>query len=106
LEKRRTRNTRPSLPLAGYVGTYESPLYGRLIVAVDGGSLVVRFGEFTTEMRHWQEESFYVRTPTRLTFDWLMTFGVSGAGKVNAVSVQHVGWDKDVKDHVFARSEN
>jgi CubicO group peptidase (beta-lactamase class C family) len=106
LEKRRIRNTRPSLPLAGYVGTYESPLYGRLIVAVDGGSLVVRFGEFTTEMRHWQEESFYVRTPTRLTFDWLMTFGVSSAGKVNAVSVQHVGWDKDEKDHVFARSEN
>jgi hypothetical protein len=106
LDKRRIQNTTHSLPLAQYAGTYESPLYGRLIVDSDGGKLVMRIGEFTTEMRHWQKEAFYVRTPTRLTFDWLLTFGVSSAGRVNAVTVKHVGWDKDEKDHVFARIEN
>ena len=57
-------------------------------------------------MRHWQQETFYVRTPTRLTIDWLLTFDVSSGGKVGAVTVEHVGWDKDEKDHVFSRSEN
>jgi hypothetical protein len=104
LEKDRAGDTRPSFPLPRYAGTYESPLYGRLIVAEDSGKLLVKFGEFTTPMRHWENDAFYVRTPTRLTFDWLMTFDVAGSGKVNAVIVKHVGWDRDEKDHVFARA--
>jgi CubicO group peptidase (beta-lactamase class C family) len=103
LEKVRMADTKPSLSLAQYAGRYESPLYGRLSVQYDEGKLFVNFGEFTTEMRHWQNDTFYVRTPTRLTFDWLLTFDVSSGGKAGAVTVKHVGWDKDETDHVFAR---
>ena len=62
-------------------------------------------GEFTTELSHWQNESFYVRAPTRLTFDWLLTFGKSGEGHVTSATVKHVGWDNDEKDHVFLRGK-
>jgi hypothetical protein len=65
----------------------------------------VTFGEWTTDLSHWQDESFYVRSPTRLTFDWLLTFDVSGDGQVGSVTVKHVGWDDDKKDHRFGRGK-
>ena len=105
LEKARVPNTKPSLPLEKYAGAYDSKLYGRLVVKHDSGRLFVTFGEFTTELSHWQNDSFYVRAPTRLTFDWLLTFGASGNREVTNVTVKHVGWDKDEKDHLFSRGK-
>ena len=67
LEKTRTPGTRPSLPLEKYVGVFESKLYGRLVVRHEGGRLSVTFGEFTTDLSHWQDEAFYARAPTRLS---------------------------------------
>ena len=63
------------------------------------------FGEFTTDLSLWQDESFYVRAPTRMTFDWLLTFGVSGDCQVTNVTVKHVGWDKDEEDQLFVRGK-
>ena len=71
----------------------------------DVGRLLVTFGEYTTEATHWQDELFYVRSPTRLTFDWLLTFGRSAEGNVVSVTVKHIGWDKDEKDHLFVRGQ-
>jgi CubicO group peptidase (beta-lactamase class C family)/dienelactone hydrolase len=105
LEKTRTAGTKPLLPLEKYAGAFESKLYGPLVVRHEGGRLFVTFGEFTTELSHWQDDSFYARTPTRLTFDWLLTFGASGDGRVADVVVRHVGWDKDEKDHLFVRGK-
>lgn len=105
LEKLRMVDTMPSLPLEKYAGTFDSKLYGRLAVRRNGGRLSVSFGEFTTETSHWEDDSFYVRTPTRLTFDWLLTFSVSDDGKATSVSIKHVGWDSDEKDHVFVRAQ-
>jgi CubicO group peptidase (beta-lactamase class C family) len=105
LEKTRTAGTKPSLPLEKYAGTFDSRLYGRLVVRHHGGRLSVTFGQFTTDLSHWQDNSFYVRAPTRLTFDWLLTFGLSGDGQVADVTVKHVGWDKEEKDHLFVRGK-
>ena len=103
LERRRTPGTKPSRPLKEYAGTFNSKLYGRLGVRHEGGRLSVTFGEFTTELSHWQDDEFYARSPTRLTFDWLLTCGVSGDGAVTNVTVKHVGWDRDEPDHLFVR---
>jgi CubicO group peptidase (beta-lactamase class C family) len=105
LEESRRPGTQPSLPLEQYEGAFESELYGRLIVRHEDGKLSVTFGEFTTDLSHWQDESFYVRAPTRLTFDWLLTFGTDGDGRVASVTVKHVGWDQDERDHVFLRRQ-
>jgi hypothetical protein len=103
LEEARTPGTEPSRPLGDYAGVFDSPLYGRLVVRHEGVRLSVTFGEHTTELLHWQDDSFYARAPTRLTFDWLLTFGVSGDAGVTDVTVKHVGWDRDEEDHRFAR---
>ena len=103
LERSRTPGTKPSLPLKEYGGTFNSKLYGRLGVRHEDGRLSVTFGEFTTELSHWQDDAFYARSPTRLTFDWLLMFEVSGDGAVTNVTVKHVGWDQDEQDHLFVR---
>jgi CubicO group peptidase (beta-lactamase class C family) len=105
LQELRKSGTRPSLPLKKYAGTFESKLYGQLVVRQEGPKFTVTYGKFTTEMPHWEDDSFYVRTPTRLTFDWLLTFGMSSDGETTNVTVRHVGWDTDEKDHVFVRTQ-
>jgi CubicO group peptidase (beta-lactamase class C family) len=104
LEEARRTGTKPSLPLVKYAATFESTLYGSLAVRHEAGQLSVTFGEFATEMSHWEGDSFYVRAPTRLTFDWLLRFALSPDGEVTSVTVRHVGWDEDETDHVFVRS--
>jgi hypothetical protein len=105
LERNRTPDTSPVLPLERYAGSFESTLYGELVVRHDADRLYVDFGESTTALSHWQDDSFYARAPTRLTFDWLLNFGVSGDGHVADVTVKHVGWDTDEKDEKFIRSQ-
>ena len=106
LERSRVKNTMPKLPLPDYSGNYESKLYGTLSVRHEMGRLSVTFGEFTTDLSHWQDESFYVRTPNRLTFDWLLTFGRSPDGKIDGVTVKNIGWDTNEKDHLFQRTKS
>ncbi len=105
LEETRKIDSAPSLPPEKYAGTFDSKLYGPLIIRHEGGRLFVTFGEFTTELSHWQNDSFYVRSPTRITYDWLLTFGMSSDHQVSNVAVKHVGWDKDEKDQLFLRGK-
>ena len=105
LQELRKTDTTPSLPLDKYAGTFHSDLYGQLVVHRDAEKLFVTLGEFTTELSHWEDDSFYVRSPTRLTYDWLLTFGVPNNGETTEVTLKHVGWDTDEKDHVFTRPQ-
>jgi len=104
LEKTRVPGTKPQLPLVDYAGTYNSKLYGSLAVEQKAGRLWVTFGEHQTEASHWQNDSFYVRSPNRLTFDWLLSFERDAKGKVTGVTVKYVGWDKDEADQPFVRT--
>jgi hypothetical protein len=95
----------PSLPVSKYTGRFDSPLYGSLQVLQNEDHLSVVFGEYETVMSHWRNESFYVRSPTRLTFDWLLTFDLYNTDEVVRVTVKHVGWDQDQEeDHGFERA--
>ncbi len=51
--------TKPTLPLAGYAGTYREPTYGDLVVTIENGILRARFGpEFTGRLEHLQFDTF------------------------------------------------
>ena len=45
------------------------------------------------------------RAPSRLTFNWLLTYDVSKDGGTANVAIKHVGWDTEETDHVFVRVE-
>lgn len=106
LERTRATATMPKLPLGDYAGHYDSKLYGTLVIEHQDGQLFLTFAEHTTQAVHWQDDSFYVRAPNRLTFDWLLTFEHSADGKVRGVTVKHVGWDKAEQDHFFDRRKS
>jgi hypothetical protein len=102
LDKTRGPATNPSRPLEDYVGTYESKLYGPVIIRDDSNRLALSLAEQATPMEHWQHDSFYVRAPTRLNFDWLVTFQLSGDSPTS-LTVRHVGWDDGEPDQLFVR---
>lgn len=91
LDAARVKETKPTLNLATHTGQYRSSLFGDLQVALEGGKLWLRFGRFTTELKHWEHDVFYAKAPTRMNYDWLVEFDVT-TGDVNAVTLKYVGW--------------
>ncbi|MFB3906068.1 MAG: serine hydrolase [Acidobacteriota bacterium] len=74
---RRVLNTRPSLKLESYAGTYGGLMYGDAEVKVENGNLVLVFlpnRELTGDLTHWHFDTFEVKW--RTAFPWF------GKGKV------------------------
>ncbi len=103
LEKERKAGTRPTRSLADFAGTYESKLYGPLEVQHVDGQLKMTFGRFTTELTHWQDDEFIARSPTRLTYDWLLMFEVTAHDSIDEVVIRHIGWDAIEGDQQYRR---
>jgi CubicO group peptidase (beta-lactamase class C family) len=76
----------PSLPPAGYAGTYHDDWYGDVEVRVEGEGLVIQFGRTPSllgDLEPWQFDTFYVRWRDReLRADALITFELGVDGKV------------------------
>jgi CubicO group peptidase (beta-lactamase class C family) len=55
----RIEGTRPALALEDYAGTYADSLFGDVIVDVQDGGLVLRYGdELVADLEHWHHETF------------------------------------------------
>ncbi len=88
----RLPNTSPSLPLDRYSGTYGGPLYGDAVVAVEGGSLVVRFvpnPDLVGDLTHWHHDTFQISW--RREFPWFgrgwVQFVIDRTGEVVEMQV-------------------
>jgi CubicO group peptidase (beta-lactamase class C family) len=103
LEEQRRRDTSLSLALAGYAGHYESDSFGRLGIEQSDGSLWVRFGVHTVRLIHWQHDEFYARTPTGLTYDWLLQFDTTDGLQTSSVMLRHIGYDAADGPQTFSR---
>jgi CubicO group peptidase (beta-lactamase class C family) len=84
-EQRRATDTHPSLPLARYAGTYESPTYGRVVVTEQGGALRLQFGKRIGDLSHWQYDTFQSRWTDAALSRSLVVFDPDGAGNVSGV---------------------
>ena len=59
----RVPNTKPSLDLTKYAGTYSSQMYGDVTVANENGKLVMRLGpapNFVADLEHWHYDTFQI----------------------------------------------
>ncbi len=66
----RVLNTKPSHPLADYVGDYVDPGYGTLRIGLDSGHLVATFNGIRTALSHWHYDVFNgQRNPADATFE-------------------------------------
>jgi CubicO group peptidase (beta-lactamase class C family) len=76
------KETAPTLGLGAYAGVYESPEWGRIVIASDGRSLSSEFGNLSSPLAHVTGDAFQVTfipgNTSRLTFKVEPNASVSG----------------------------
>ena len=110
-EKRTARSTesKPSLPLGSYVGTYRDAWYGDAAISQEGERLVLRFlrtPALTGELEHWQYDTFIARWRDRtLNADAFVTFSLKPDGSLEQMKMQPVSpltdFSYDFQDLLF-----
>lgn len=100
LETTRKKDTKPTLQLTQYAGQYQSSFFGEIRIGHQEQTLSLRIGQFTTELRHWENDVFYAKSPTRMNYDWLLGFEIDNS-EVQTLTLQYVGWHEP--EMVFQR---
>lgn len=84
----RIKDTRPSLPLEKYVGTYADSLFGDARVTIEDGHLVARYGTaFTGDLAHWHYDTFQATWRDPMLGAGLITFELGPNGSVARMSI-------------------
>src|SRR4051812_12682318 len=86
--------SRPSLALAKYAGTYRDAWYGDIMIAEEGGKLVMRFSHtpaLVGDLEHWQHDTFVARWRDReLRADAYVTFALNPDGSIDQARMRAV----------------
>lgn len=95
----RAAGSKPSLPLASYVGEYQDPWYGKASIVRKGNKLVMSFAktpDLTGEMEHFQHDTFIVRWKERnFNADAYVTFSLDHDGSIERVRMKPVSKETD-----------
>jgi hypothetical protein len=89
----RATNTKPSLSLPAYAGTYTSQMYGDVVVAVEGGKLVMRFTpspNFVADLEHWHYDTFQIKWRPSVSYNFprgFVTFTIDKNGKPDEIKI-------------------
>jgi CubicO group peptidase (beta-lactamase class C family) len=88
----RVPNTKPSLPLSGYVGTYADSAYGTVSVTESNGTLTFAYGStWRGPLEHWHFDTFHLKLATPVLPEAPVTFHLNAAGKVEDMVVDLAG---------------
>ena len=91
-DSQRVPNTKPSLPLSAYAGTYSDSLYGDLKIREEGGKLALSYGpSWNGVLEHWHFDTFRVRFDTPVLPPVPVMFRLNAAGKVAEVELDMAG---------------
>jgi CubicO group peptidase (beta-lactamase class C family) len=98
----------PSLPLEKYAGRYRDEMYGDAELALEGGTLVLRFSRspaFIGDLEHWQYDTFVAHWRTRHIEDAYVTFALDPDGSIDRFQMAAVSpladFSFDYQDLVF-----
>ena len=90
----RDANSKPSLPLEKYAGTYRDPWYGDVVIRQGAKGLEMQFAktaELLGDIEHWQHDSFIVRWRDRgLNADAFVEFSLDADGAIREVRMEPV----------------
>jgi CubicO group peptidase (beta-lactamase class C family) len=82
----RTVNTKPSLALEAYSGTYEHPLCGNLNITIANETLKLNFNGFEQiEADHWHYDTFMTQPNMRWTSPSALTFHLNAEAAIETV---------------------
>ena len=93
IEAARKLNTKPSLDLADYAGTYSSQMYGDVIVTAENGKLVMKLGpapNFIADLSHWHYYTFQIHWRPTVHYNFprgFVTFTIDKNGKTDQLKI-------------------
>jgi CubicO group peptidase (beta-lactamase class C family) len=88
--RQRVTGTRPSLALANYAGTYLHPVWGDLVVGLEGDSLVMHMGTgagLRGPLRHWHYDTFRAELGDGRSDPVLVLFVLGAEGDVQELRI-------------------
>lgn len=108
IEDQRAKDTKPSLELAQYAGTYAGNLYGEAKVSEENGKLVVRLvpaPNFVGDLEHWHYDTFRItwRNSNYPFPKGFVTFVLTAQGKVGELKLDVPNPDFDFTELEFKR---
>lgn len=86
----RSINSKPSLPIEKYAGTYDDAWYGTATVRLESGRLILRLDHtpaMVGELEHWQYDTFRTRWRDRSLADAYVTFSLDQNGAIQAMKM-------------------
>lgn len=84
----RIPNTKPTLQLASYVGTYNSELYGDVKITLEGEKLKMAFGPaFVSTLEHWNYDTFRGNFFAAGNSKPTITFSMNAQGKPDSLQL-------------------
>jgi hypothetical protein len=86
-EAKRVAGTKPTLPIARYLGVYADSLYGETTVTSEGDALRIRVGTLEGTLEHWQYDTFRVQWDRRWAGTALATFVIDASGSPSRLEI-------------------
>jgi CubicO group peptidase (beta-lactamase class C family) len=93
VDSARVANTKPTLALKDYVGSYSDDLYGPINIAEENGKLVMRFSHspnFVADLEHWNYDTFQVKWRPSVAYNFprgFVTFTIDKNGKTDELKI-------------------
>jgi len=92
-EGARAANSKPSLPLEKYAGTYNDAWYGSITIKQENGGLVITFDHTPSmigDLQHWQYDTFKAHWRDRKIEDAFITFSLNADGSIDSAKMAAV----------------
>jgi CubicO group peptidase (beta-lactamase class C family) len=92
-EGARAANSKPSLPLEKYAGTYNDAWYGPITIHGENGGLVMTFDHTPSmigDLQHWQYDTFKAHWRDRTIEDAFVTFWLKPDGSIESARMAAV----------------
>lgn len=111
LEAERAKETKPSLALEKYAGSYTGAMYGDAKVALENGKLVLRLApspNFVGDLEHWQYDTFRVKWRDTVVYPFpkgFVTFTLDARGRIDEMKIDVPNPDFDFKELEFKRAQ-
>ena len=93
VDKTRVANTKPTIPITDYAGTYTSQMYGDVTVANENGKLVMRLGpapNFVADLEHWHYDTFQIKWRPSVNYNFprgFVTFTIDKNAKTDMLKI-------------------
>ncbi len=89
----RIANTKPTLALSNYAGTYSSEMYGDVTIKEENGKLVLRMipaPNFVADLEHWNYDTFQIKWRPTVVYNFprgWVTFTIDKSGKTDELKI-------------------